>query len=67
MRGKLLKELEDEASQLNRLGETGQAPSLLLGDFVGAQSSVLVVSRVQFLTGLRTPSLSNKFELKADS
>jgi len=27
------KELEVDASQLNRLGETGQAPSLLLGNF----------------------------------
>jgi len=35
---------EDEASQLNRLGETGLAPSLLLGDFVGAQLSVLLLS-----------------------
>ena len=29
MGGKLVKDREDEASQLNRLGETGQAPSLL--------------------------------------
>jgi hypothetical protein len=39
MRGKLVlafKDPEDEASQLNRLGETGQAPSLLQGVFVGA-------------------------------
>jgi hypothetical protein len=36
-------------------------------EFVGAQSSVLVVGPVQFLTkGPKTPSLSNKFELKAD-
>ena len=44
------KELEDEASQLNRLGETGQAPFLLQDVFRRRQSSVLVVRRVQFLT-----------------
>ena len=44
MPGKLviaIKEREDEASQLNRLGETRQAASLLQSVFVGAQSSVL--------------------------
>jgi hypothetical protein len=40
------KDPEDEASQLNRLGETRQAASLLQSVFVGAQSSVLVVFRV---------------------
>jgi hypothetical protein len=35
------KELEDEVSQLNRLGETGQAPSLLQDDFVGASRQYL--------------------------
>ena len=47
MPGKLviaIKEREDEASQLNRLGETGPAPSLLQDVFVGAQSSVLLLS-----------------------
>jgi hypothetical protein len=60
MRGKLviaIKEREDEASQLNRLGETGLAPSLLQCDFfVGASRQYCVFSRVQFLTLLRRPS-----------
>ena len=62
MGGKLFKErlpkIEDEASQLNRLGETGQAPSLLLGVFVGAQSSVMLLSHPgsnDFLTTLLVP------------
>ena len=56
------KEREDEASQLNRLGETGLAPSLQ-GRFRRRQSSVLVVSpSIQFLMrtddaiGFRTSS-----------
>src|ERR1017187_4644179 len=40
MGGKLLKELADEASQLNRLGETGLAPSLQ-DVFVGASRQYL--------------------------
>jgi hypothetical protein len=36
--------------------------------FVGAQSSVLVFSLLQILRrDLKTPQLSNRFELKADS
>jgi len=51
------KDPEDEASQLNRLGETRQAASLLRSVFVGAQSSVLCLQNcVQFLTLLRRPS-----------
>ena len=59
MPGKLviaIKEREDEASQLNRLGETGLAPSLLQDVFVGASRQYCVFSRVQFLTLLRRPS-----------
>jgi hypothetical protein len=44
--GKLSKSVfmksEDEASQLNRLGETGQAPSLLQSVFVGASRQYCV-------------------------
>ena len=63
MGGKLFKELEDEASQLNRLGT---ALNHLAYHFVGASRQYCVFSGVQFLTLLKRPSLSNKFELKAD-
>ena len=67
----VFKEREDEASQLNRLGETGQAPSLLmiLGEFSSAHSRQnFVVSPVQFLTWTEDAiELPNSFELKADS
>jgi hypothetical protein len=75
MRGKLVlafKDPEDEASQLNRLGETGQAPSLLLGVFVGAQSSVLLLSHPgsnDFLTTLLVPVqvLTENWQLRTDN
>ena len=54
----VFKELEGEASQLNRLGETGQAPSLLQDVFVGAQLSVMLLSHPgsnDFLTTLLVP------------
>src|SRR6266403_928383 len=47
---------EDEASQLNRLGETRQAASLLRSVFVGASRQYCVFSCVQVLTLLRRPS-----------
>jgi hypothetical protein len=53
---------EDEASQLNRLGETRQDASLLQSVFVGASRQYCVFSCVQVLTlseeaiGFRTSS-----------
>jgi hypothetical protein len=66
MRGKLVKDPEDEASQLNRLGETRQAASLLQSVFVGAQSSVLCLQNcVQVLTLLRRPSAFEQFRTES--
>jgi hypothetical protein len=60
----ILKDPEDEASQLNRLGETGLAPSLQ-DVFVGASRQYCVVSCVQFLTLLRRPSAFEQFRTES--
>jgi hypothetical protein len=66
MRGKLVKDPEDEASQLNRLGETRQAAFPLQSVFVGAQSSVLCLQNcVQVLTLLRRPSAFEQFRTES--
>ena len=66
------KEREDEASQLNRLGELELTPILLIDYLANISSapvvSTFVVSPVQFLTRTEDAiELSNSFELKADS
>jgi hypothetical protein len=59
------KKPEDEASQLNRLGETRQAASLLQTVFVGASRQYCVFSCVQFLTLLRRPSAFEQFRTES--
>jgi len=46
------------------LGRRGK-PRLYYKVFVGAQSSVLVVSRIRFLTLLRTPSAFEQFRTES--
>jgi hypothetical protein len=70
------KELEDEASQLNRLdfrsSELVARSCSLLGDFVGAQSSVLLLSHPgsdDFLTTLLVPAQvrTENWQLRTDN
>jgi hypothetical protein len=65
MRGKLviaIKELEDEASQLNRLGTAFNTWHII---FVGASRQYCVISCVQFLTLLRRPSAFEQFRTES--